>query len=708
MRKRWLISRQTLACIFILLASSFTQGEIQISKVRTLVDWKAVGLGSPEGLTYNTKTQTLFLATKSPGTVHEISFGGRVLRSYPVWESIPDADRLEGIAYDHVTGNLLLAKGDREILSLDPAGVVSLFFRTSSNVDADGIAVHPVTGNIFLADDDGQRICEVDRTGQILNRIELTELGLLEPQGVAFWGTYLLVADDRDSTSSLTLLTPEGVRVQTIDAVSQLGLIDPDGVVTIDQKEVCVADDDGKRIVCFSDLLPSVPVPFSAGLEDTFVGFAALNRGLTPNPINVSGYNREGHLVTFEQMEAVDPGGQMAKLTTEVFVSPSTVNGLLHEAVEPLTLSLKGQLGPIQGFFMIGDESRTRLDGIGATGQFGRELYLTGTTKGQAEQTFLWVNNDNRETTQVTVNLNSLEGQRIGSWTGTLRPNGSLMGLTETIFPDGDPLQEGYLSITASRPVQAFQLTMSAATAEMLSGQIPSTRRNWYCPYFFAGSNGENTAVRLLNVKNSKAVVTLTAFDRDGVLLRETELEVPPGALHVVKMNELLSDLLPGSGDLLVGFVRLRSWNIVSGIFETNSLMVSTVTYTGTDGETQTVLPFQPQTAVDLVIPHIAQSPASGISQGLALFNAGSTLVEVELEAFDPRGQLITSRIIELAPKQQVLGLLNEAPFFGPSFEQIGGSLEVHSTENVLVESIMVGAESFTLLEGQPAVPRTE
>jgi hypothetical protein len=100
---------------------------------------------------------------------------------------------------------------------------------------------------------------------------------------------------------------------------------------------------------------------------------------------------------------------------------------------------------------------------------------------------------------------------------------------------------------------------------------------------------------------------------------------------------------------------------------------------------------------------HVAQSAAQDVFTGLAIMNPASRATSVTLQAFDQAGQKTAEKQLQVGPGRRVVDLLDGSRFFGPSFSQTGGHLQITSDEPV-VSVVMFGdghSRFLAAVEGQ-------
>jgi uncharacterized protein YjiK len=101
----------------------------------------------------------------------------------------------QGMAVDPVSGHLLILDAARpRIVRVEPnlnggfegAVISEIDLGQTGLTDVRGLALDPVSGHFHLLDPGGQKLLELTETGEIVTTRDLSEFGLVEPQGLVF------------------------------------------------------------------------------------------------------------------------------------------------------------------------------------------------------------------------------------------------------------------------------------------------------------------------------------------------------------------------------------------------------------------------------------------------------------------------------------------------------------------------------------------
>lgn len=692
------------------------RGEIQVSGPAVLLDISTLGDDQPQGITYHPLTHSFFMVTKKPGKVFELSLSGAVLRVFDI-NAITSAP--EGIAYDPATGDLLVCKGNNSIyrISTDARLVLpSPYISIPETYNVKGIAVHPLTHNVFVADGQGHRILELNRQGSVISSFDTSPSGVMQPQGLSFRGTELLISDDKDSTHSVYLFSTTGTLLQKVVDLRDYGFKDPDGVIDVGQERICVTLDDDVALACFQTPQESFLVPYHSGLPASFVGYTYLNSGTEADYLNIQGLSPEGGLTHFKQDGPFVPSGQSSRLTREAFPASASVDGSTPHQFEhlamptqvpvppPAFLKMQGQAGPAKGFFLTGDFALTHQDGLGDLPSPELQLYIpTAPVNPDTAAILFLYNSSTSRSASVSLALNDTKGLPIQTITRGLGPYGSLQQSLNSLFTPASPMEDGYISLTSDTPIRAFLLVHDGVNSVVVSARPPQENRRFIVPHFYVGNRQDTTRLRILNTDTAAATVTVSAFSDENQPLANEVFQIPPGELLEGDAADLLGIDPPPAGQTtpVLGFLEIDSHGPPFGPLFSPSRIVANARYIGLNGQTATSLNFIKEGASETCFPYVSLNSQLRIWQGLVIYNPDVSPVQVAVRAFDRDGAPSGERSILIPPHERVVGLLHEPMFFGPAFSQIGGHMVVSSSRPVISIAIVVGDRFFTMITGQ-------
>ncbi len=511
---------------------------------------------------------------------------------------------------------------------------------------------------------------------------------------MAFFGDDLLVADDREGSRSLYLVSKSGVLDQFVLAGRDYQFEDPEGVAVSEDGTIYLVTDHASQLFCFSTPLVSVPpqnrVTVATSIGDAeFIGVAVANTIDADNPVRVMAFDQSGdgrHLA--DAIQPLPSFGQDSFLTVEI-----------ERSRKASALTLQGELGPVQGFFMLGDLALTRVDGYGGQLEALTELVFPQLRITETEASHMFLFNPSPDTrSEVQLRVLSPTGIQIGSGAFSIEPMGSRTGPLREMIANSLPLQEGYLVIKSPTPLQGLLVNEHPESLTLVPGLNSSPRKSVTAAHFFWGPLG-TTELRLLNLEPESTRYRLTIWldgQADPLVAHE---EVGPGVLRTTELKKIFPTVLePASG-----FVQVAA-EAENGQ-EAAREFLALLTYLGTHEKTAATIAMSTQGSRRSIYLHVAQTDSPLLFQGLAIANPGSKVADLSLSVFGPQGAQTGIRMLRLQPGERIVGLLNESKFFGPEFKQIGGYLKILATEPVHSETIFGGDSFLSALKSQQSFP---
>jgi len=424
-------------------------------------------------------------------------------------------------------------------------------------------------------------------------------------------------------------------------------------------------------------------------LNQTYVGIGLLNSGSEVETVSVKGRNLQGSQVLDTQLaEPLPPKGQTAFLTSEVA-------GAIAETAAVL---VKGEQGPIQGFFMVGDYSARRMDGVGATARAATSLYLPMVKESKNDSTMVqMVNPSTEKTAWMTMELRQAGGKLVKRVQPVLAPGGSFTGTVSDIFGKVQ-VTDGFVQIESDEPVVGFEVVANAESLDAFAACRTSGARTFTAPHFFVDTEGNGAELKVLNPGVNPVAATVEVFGNDGEVIAETSVDLPAGQLTTIPGLKLLGLKRPPDA-MVSGSLRLEA------VGQAVSELVATIHYSGNRGRASTTVALAESGYQETVFPQVAQSADGSIYTGLAVFNPGESPIQVLVEAFDQLGNVVNTRTFDLAAKARLVDVLNGISLFGPAFSQVSGHVRVISSDAAVSYAIFGDAqgEFLSTIEGQPA-----
>ncbi len=431
----------------------------------------------------------------------------------------------------------------------------------------------------------------------------------------------------------------------------------------------------------------------------TFVGAALVNAAATENTPFVLINNSDGN--TLGETDILPPlnvKGQTAFLTGQV------LDGIDDAAL----LIANGRDGPVQGFFLAGSDSADRLDGIGAKPDEAGSLYLTGVSYRPEVESYLFVFNSNSvPAPDVSVALRDGEGSVAEETTIAIAPRGAATGTLTAIFDGLDPIENGYLSVTSSVPLQAFLLRADSGTLAAETAFAPVGANRLVSPHFFVDSTGGTTTLTLLNIGDSSVSVQARIFPDSPLPTRNSALSEASFAVAARSQVQLdVGELFELDSQAVTGALVLDLDAGQIGPFPRLAQAQGSMTYSQPTGPARATLPLLASGRQAEVFLQIAQSPVERLFTGLVVANVGEQTATVTLQVYDASGQMSAEKDFFVPGGTRVIDLLDSSTFFGPSFVQVGGHMRLTSNSDVFTAALYgdLNGTFLAAIVGQPPV----
>lgn len=686
-------------------------GQIAVENVR-VHDLASEGIVNPKGITYHPGRGTLFVTRKSK--VFEVSLEGKVLNT--IW--IGDlTNKAKDVAYDAITGDLLIVDGSNKVFRVGADGTIpgnGVLLTLLGSVEAEGIAAVPdgSSSALWIADETSESLIEYSRFGDAINGFRTDKIlaTFLEPKGVAHFKNNLLVVDDASGSRRLYWLSRLGALIQYVLDTEKYGVVDPEGVTSIDDQTICMVSNLDSKMLCFDagvSLVPQnfVAVPSGLGIPGSFLGMAAVNTIRADNPVEVEVLYGDGTRANKVQLFDPIPGdGQSAFLTREITQNPDAA-----------AMIMRGTAGPVQGFSLAGNSNLDYMDGIGGRLPVSQELYFpeirhrrpdsngfllaaNTTPIGPVSTTLFLLNANTNPAAEVIVEAFDDAGQRIAVTDFELGQNGSFFGTLTKLLGNDFEIPGGYLKVTSTRPIQGMLFLKNGDNLTSAMGMIKPTANKFWAPHFFLGNGAGTTRFRAVNVGDKVFDGTVRVFDSNGMELASHKVLIPSGTALDSDLGVLLS--MQGMGEVQ-GSLSLENNVIFPGSGGGREAVLASLTFIGANDSTASTLPLDATGMKQTMFLHVAQSKISRVFQGLAILNPNPLPVIVRVEVYDEDGELTGEQELVLESGQRKIGLLTDPGFFGPYFEQTKGHLRVLCDQPVISYSLFGGKKFLAAIQGQ-------
>ncbi len=421
-----------------------------------------------------------------------------------------------------------------------------------------------------------------------------------------------------------------------------------------------------------SSVQPPLVLPLSLQLagtlwEDTFMGVALFNPLADFNEVLLSGISARGKTRQEVTMPAMTLQAQTAFLAGERLSDPVAS-----------TLQAEGMTRPLQGFFLTGDNSLNRMDGLGGRLDESSSFHFPVVHSGEDVRTLLYLYNPGPGSARLTAVLSSPAGQELARYQRDLGPQASLLAEVRDLLQLRSPIQLAYLSIESDLPLTGFELISQHDSISALAAQPSRPVERLVVPHYFVDAQGGGTLLYLLNREAEAVSLRLRALDDTGAEVASLDRELPAGSLTVEDLSQLIQ---PQQGGIASGHLSLQ----VSPVGQAQPRPVEVLGAVSFQGEGfRSMLPLMQQGRLESLFLQVAQSPQLGVFTGCAIVNPGTQTAFATLSAFDQQGRLTGERLVEIAPGSRLVGMLDGPGFFGPGFGQTGGRFEVSSDQPLI------------------------
>jgi len=419
-------------------------------------------------------------------------------------------------------------------------------------------------------------------------------------------------------------------------------------------------------------LFPAFFKGIHASYASSFVGVAVSNPTDADNWLSVEGLSEAGISVSQKSLTSAVPGlGQKAFLTSEVIDAEAGAR----------TLIIKGDAGPLRGFFMIGEGSLKRLDGVGYQWDEDTVLYFPLAKRVTGGETTVYVHNPGTGPSAANFTWVGQDGKTISQASITIPARGAVMRTIGQLFPASSVSGDGYVKLTADQPLTGCLVYCDAEAYVALPASSAASVPRLLAPHFYVPAAGGGTELRLINTGTDTVSVRVRAYkDGEEAALGDESRDVAAGALWVVDLGTLLKISTQGlpPGGAHSGYVDLEIKTKPLGL---EAPVIGSVVFSGNNRQFSAALPLIREGSRQTLFPHVAQSAVHAVFTGLAVLNPGAEGAEVSVAAFNPAGEETARQDFWLDPGERAVDLLNGAAFFGASFSQNGGYLRLWGSQ---------------------------
>jgi hypothetical protein len=445
--------------------------------------------------------------------------------------------------------------------------------------------------------------------------------------------------------------------------------------------------------------LTELAFPFQRESGLTFTGVAITNPQSSRVRATLTAYDANGILITggniTNPVNIVLPRrGQYARLASEIF-------GAAFNASSAGVIRVAGKTPQLEGFFLTGDMSGTKLDGgtgdIAAT--FVSYLPLVF-QEGDAPFSQLEIFNPGNSAATVNLQLMDSNGTPLAAATRSIPAGGMLLQDVGDIFElDPGSIPGGYIKGMSDVAVVFRENFGDARESNILASPQPvASLAGFYVPHFATGDQ-YSTELRIVNVSTARqASVTLTLLDDSGAPLsipgNPAGVEISPGG----QLSRTVASLFPGLGSgLVTGTIRVAVKAFSRGPFLTVPGITGAVRFYAANTSASATLPLFVAPARDLVYSHVAED--LGYFTGVAVMNPNAAPAGFTLDVYDKDGAQVGSLSSVLQPGERFSRLLPE--LVPASDGQVGGHIRIRS-DAPLTSFALFGTDDLRALSAIP------
>jgi len=453
-----------------------------------------------------------------------------------------------------------------------------------------------------------------------------------------------------------------------------------------------LAMDQDLSITAGFDLEPVIPLdtnktklyfPYFQGSAGRFTSFAVSNNSAQKTHLEFRAYGTNGQLLDFANNPSkydLKAHEQLAKLGHEVF-------GINGSQMQSGWVELTSDHSDIGSFFQVGGSNW--LDGSVSFSEESDRLFFTrifegsAAFRGQDAETFLSIANPGNKSATLELNLYSTEAKsrKLSKKTRILPANGFLHGSISEIFGETD-ISSGFVDVrvTSGTGIVGFALIYleSSGTCIGLNAALPNNGTALYSAQL-ASLSSFFTDIKLVNTNSTSVDVTLIPIDNDGSRLAEP-------VTRTLAAGEILEedarDLFGwGSGE------QIGSLQVLSA---SSGIVGDIIFGDPTNTSYAAALPLQTRLFTEGVFSQVANG--LGYFTGLAFFNPGTESSQITIEAYTAKGIQSDKNTLTLEPGKRISRLLNEKELLSQTNGQIGGFVNVSSSQPLIAQQLFGSA----------------
>jgi DNA-binding beta-propeller fold protein YncE len=357
----------------------------------------------------------------------------------------------------------------------------------------------------------------------------------------------------------------------------------------------------------------------------------------------------------------------------------------------------------VRGFSLFADTAVNFIDGADATDRMYTRSILPVISLGQDQFTEVSVVNPNSDPANATIDYYATNGTLMGRRQVVIGAHGLLRDLAQNIVPETADKTEGYLLITADRPLVPHEVFGNTRRLGALNAQ--SITEGWTRIYFpqFASGGLYGTTIGAVNLEDHEIILRVFAYRNDGTLF--TAAGGNPRVVPVPARGEFLTSVQTlfgiGGAELNDGWLMIESNRQADpgpiGIGPASFGQIQGFVSYGNDQQLAAVAA-QATPRVTHNFSHAAE--AQGFFTGLAFLNPNAADVTVSVEVFRPDGSPVGSFSLVLRPNQKISRLLG-AELLPAANGMAGGFIKVAASAPIFALELF-GTYSGSALANVP------
>lgn len=466
----------------------------------------------------------------------------------------------------------------------------------------------------------------------------------------------------------------------------------------------------GSNEVALVALSPlSLYVPHMIQNATEFGGLALANFGSEGATVALVARDDAGTTITGTsnpKLLTVPKGEQVSMVFQQIFGFSPTAT--LSGSIEAYTLG-----AGIAGLSLSGTITQSQLDGFLVSGTVGKLLGFSRITEGvsmfgSTTSTDIVIDNPSDSSAAITSRLYGTtlegEGRLLSHATRTLQPHARLRVRLTSLHPDvAYPLAKAYLELTSDVSIQALEIVQigdSIATIPAKRRDAPET--SLFAAQFVTGGLGPVyfSHVTLANVTDKPITITAEVTDDAGKI-------IPAGSKPITRTIPGY-EVLQGFADTLFEFPNplsdpKRFEGSLKITTDVPGIIGDVIFGDARDGRFLSSQSFGLTSATKLAFVHFAEGSFGGktLYTGIAFYNPGRDVVDVTIEVFSPKNELLGKGEIRLEGGKRTAQTVQQLV---PAItQQNGGTIRITSTGAIYAFEVF-GSNDLEFLAAVPAV----